>query len=636
LNEIFIGGVNNTCATHEERLQIIDSTLIRFHPNVAWKLLISLLPKKHGGVSTPINKPIYQDWAKGMKKEVTKQQYRQYTESLVDRLLNLAGTKLGLRWIELVENITSLPESFFYKTIENLFLVEFDEKDNAIRLDIANKLRVTISRHREYNDKEWSLSKEAVDRLEEAFNFIMPDDLVFKNKYLFDNSFPRFINPIIRDKRNISKIKEIVEAHRQRAIVEIYQNLGIDGIKQLICICYYPDLVGKSIALSELRDDLESELLDWLENTDVHLITASHSFIFKCSHINKNWVGIVFNQFEYWDKSKVVNFLLGLPFDKKVFEFLKTADEEIKEMYWKKVKHYLLTNENLDLINLLLEQLAIYERPLAAIDAASRILYDTNCEVFINSRLLGDILKTIATNPVDYENVAISKVRNEILRAIEYIQEQDELPREEIIQIEWAYLRVFRFDSFKPTNLEEEVINNPIFFSQIVSLVYKKDEGEKENISDDREKLRVENAYSLLDTITTVPGLQENKPIDVEKLREWVFNSREQFDRLGRVKIGDNQIGKVLSNSPLGTDGIWPHEIVRDLIEEIQSPELENALEVGKYNLREARMSLPYDGGKEERTLASEYFKEAQEIMLKWPRTSEILRRLCRKRRSRC
>lgn len=630
LKEIFMGWVNNTCATHEQRLQIIDYSLIRFYPEIAWKLLISLLPETHDGFSTPINKPIYRDWAKNIDYEVTKQEYYLYIESLADRLLNLAGNKLGPRWIELVENITRLPKRIFYEAIEKLLVIEFDEMDDTMRLDVANSLRETVSKHREFNDKKWSLPKEAVDKLAEAFNVIIPENPIFKNKYLFDSYYPNFINPTIISEENNQTDEEIIEVYRQKALFEIYQKFGIDGIKRLINDCYHPNLIGNSIASPELRDKLESELLDWLGNTDVKLISASHSFIFKCAHVNYDWILTVFEQFERWDKSKIISFLLGFPFDANILEFLNNADEEIGKMYWKKVKHYFLSDAHLELINLVLEQLTISDRPLAAIDAASQILYDANCKVSLNSSLLGDILKKIATNPTNDEHLQISDVRNGILKAIEYIQEQEQLSREEIIQIEWVYLRVFRFDSFKAIYLEEEIVTNPIFFIQIVSFIYKKDESEREveTTSDNNEKLRAENAYSLLDSISTIPGLQENGLIDAEKLREWIFNSRDQFERLGRVKIGDDQIGKVISKSPLGTDGIWPHEIVRDLIEEIQSPELENALEVGKYNLREARMSLPYDGGKEERTLASEYFKETQEIMLKWPRTSEILRRL--------
>jgi len=629
LKEIFLGWTNNTCATHEERLQVIDNTLIRFYPEVVWKLLISLLPNIPSETSTHISKPTYRDWAKGINKEIRKHEYYLYTESLADRLLNLVGNELGSRWVELIENICRLPQNSFCKAIDKLLSFEIDEMDDKIRLEVANKLRENISRHREFNSEEWSLPKEVVDKLEDAFNFIIPEDPIFKNRYLFDNYLPNFIDPIIRKEENIQNRKKIVEIHRQNALIDIYQKFGIDGIKQLINDCYYPDLVGSSIAKSELRNNLESELLDWLGNTNVRLISASHSFTFKCTYIDENWTKTVFEQFEQWDKYKIVNFLLGFPFDKNVLEFLNT-DEEIKGMYWKKIDHYRLSNDNLELINLVVEQLLINERPLAAIEAASRVLYDINCKVTLNSSLLGDVLKKIATNPADYEQIPFQNVRDEILRSIEYIQKQEQLPREEIIQIEWTYLQVFRFESsFKPIYLEEEVITNPVFFAQIVSFVYLQDDSEKEiemeSISEDNKKHRAEMAFSLLSSISTIPGLQENGSIDAEKLREWIYNSREHFKRLGRVKIGDDQIGQILSNSPLGIDGIWPHEAVRDLIEELQSPVLEKAIEVGKYNLRGASIRLPHDGGKEERTLAREYSIQAQKIILKWPRTSRIL-----------
>ena len=63
---------------------------------------------------------------------------------------------------------------------------------------------------------------------------------------------------------------------------------------------------------------------------------------------------------------------------------------------------------------------------------------------------------------------------------IEYIQEQEELTRDEIAQIEWLYLQTFRFEQVKPRYLEEEIINNPGFFAQLVMWIFRPDEGERE------------------------------------------------------------------------------------------------------------------------------------------------------------
>lgn len=628
LREIFLGWTNNTRATYEERLQIIDANLVRFHPDVAWRLLISFLPERIREISTPIHKPDYRNWADGINENIIIPDYHQYIERMVDRLLILVNEKPISRWPELVENITQFPEKKYYEFIDKILSIELDEFDDELRLEMADKLRVNISKHREHKDAEWALPGSAVDKLEETYNFIVPDDLLLKNKYLF-NEYPNLINPIIRQDTDSLERKEIIRNYRQNALVEIYQTKGIDGIKQLANSCTYPHLIGNTIATSEIKSDLENELMEWLESDEVGLITTSRSFVFTYANNDKEFAKSMFEHSGDWSNDKLASFLLGLPFDQDTFDILKDVEEEVNETYWKEVRIYNLTDNDIEKINWVIEKLLGVGRHLAAISASGQILFGSQCKVSLDCNLLGEILKKIAFDPTDNEQIPISQVRSNILKAIEYIQKQEQLPREDIIQIEWMYLKIFRFESVNPRYLEEEIINNPAFFAQLVSWVFKPEKGEVDT-HEGSFKLRTENARELLNNISILPGQNENDSIDGGKLREWVFEARWKLKRLDLMIIGDAQIGKILSNSPLGTDEIWPHEAIRDIVEELQNPELEEAMEVGRYNSREATIRSPFDGGKQERELAEKYQEQIEHIMLKWPRTSEILRRLKR------
>lgn len=624
LKEIFLGRTNNTRATYEDRLQIIDTNLIRFHPDVAWRLLISLLSERIRGISIPIHKPDYRDWAYGIKEEITTREY--YIERVVDMLLSLVNEKPISRWPELVENITQFPEKKFYEFINKILSIELDEFDDELRMKIADKLRVSISRHREHKDAGWTLPGLAVDKLEETYNFIVSDDSLLKNKYLF-NEFPNLINPIIRQETDSREREEIIRNYRQNALVEIYQTKGINGIKQLANSCTYPHLIGNTIATSEIKSNLENELMEWLESDEVGLITASRSFTFTCANNDGEFAKSMFEHCGDWSNDKIASFLLGLPFDQDTFDILKDVGEEVNETYWKKVRIYNLTDNDIEKINWVIEKLLGVGRYLAAISASGQILFGSQCKVSLDCNLLGEILKKIAFYPTDDEQIPISQVRSNILKAIEYIQKQEQLSREEIIQIEWMYLKIFRFESVNPRYLEEEITNNPAFFAQLVSWVFKPEKDE-EDTHEESYKLRTENARELLNSISILPGQNANGSIDGEKLREWVCEAREKLKRLDRVKIGDDQIGEILSKSPLGTDEIWPHEAIRDLVEKLQNPELEKALEVGKINSQGVTTRSPFDGGKQEREIAEKYQEQIEYIMLKWPRTSEILRRL--------
>ncbi|KAF5043162.1 hypothetical protein DSECCO2_505080 [anaerobic digester metagenome] len=636
LKEIYIGWINNTAATHENRVKIIDTVLTKNYPETTWKLLISLLPENHGGSSTPINKPTYHSWAENLKKEVTNKDYYQYINYVADKLVDLVDYNPKSRSLELVKNITRLPKKSFYKFIDKLLTIKNDELDDKVQLEIADELRSIVSMHKKYKEREWALPEKTIDKLEEVFNLIISDDILLRSKYLFDEYIPNFINPIIRLETDNKKHDEIIENYRKNALVKIYQVKGTDGIRKLAAECKFPDIVGTVIARSELKSSIQSEVLDWLENIDKNLITASQYFILNCAVVDEGWVNSVSNQCNTRSKDWVANFLLGLPFNQNIFRLLSSFEKDITEAYWKKTKRYYLNNSDLEMINWVVEQLLINERPLNALNATC-VFYGSSQTISLDCNLLAKVLKKVAFTSYLNDEKSTTKTElisaiqtrdHNILSAIKYIQEQGQLSKEEVASIEWIYLPLLKYNSLEPVKplcLGKEILSNPDFFVNVLSLVFKPKE--EVNLTDASKKSRAENVWLLLSMISEIPGQQENS-VNAEKLREWVYRSREKLEEIGILEIGDTQIGTILSNSPPGTDGIWPHETVRDLIEDLKSPALESAIEVGKFNLRGVTTRLPFDGGKQERDLAKQYRDYAEKLTLQWSRTSEILRRL--------
>ena len=81
--------------------------------------------------------------------------------------------------------------------------------------------------------------------------------------------------------------------------------------------------------------------------------------------------------------------------------------------------------------------------------------------------------------------------------------------RDKILQIEWLYIKQFRFEEQRPVILEQEVINNPSFFAELISWIYKPEEGDE--IIELDEKIivqRSEASRELLNINTILPGEQ--------------------------------------------------------------------------------------------------------------------------------
>jgi hypothetical protein len=114
--------------------------------------------------------------------------------------------------------------------------------------------------------------------------------------------------------------------------------------------------------------------------------------------------------------------------------------------------------------------------------------------------------------------------------------------------------------------------------------------------------------------------------VNPEQLRAWVTRARELAVARGRGKIGDQYIGQVLINYPEGADGAWPHEAVRELLEEVASEHLERGISIGIFNSRGMVQRAIGEGGAQERTIVERYAGYSRLLRDGWPRTARLMR----------
>ena len=127
---------------------------------------------------------------------------------------------------------------------------------------------------------------------------------------------------------------------------------------------------------------------------------------------------------------------------------------------------------------------------------------------------------------------------------------------------------------------------DPALFAEILSYVYwAEDEPRDQDVPPGR-RVVATAGFAVLRSWRTPPGLSPDGAVDAESLRAWVTEARRLASASGRPATGDCTIGMVLAYVPPGSDGLWPAEPVRDLIEDLQSPAFENGLRSGKLNSR--------------------------------------------------
>ena len=91
----------------------------------------------------------------------------------------------------------------------------------------------------------------------------------------------------------------------------------------------------------------------------------------------------------------------------------------------------------------------------------------------------------------------------------------------------------------------------------------------------------------------------------------------------GRADIGERKIGQILSAVPVGRDGVWPCEEVRNVLEECGTPNMKIGIQVGVYNSRGAHFRA--EGGEQERALAEKYRNWSRVLAFEYPYVASLV-----------
>ncbi len=627
LVDIYLGWINNTSATHDERIQILINCLIPNYPDISWRLMIALLINHHES-TTGICTPKYRDWHKNIERNTTISEFHKYVGKIVDLLLQELEKDVENRIIDLIDEFNSYTPEQTKRIIEKMLTVNVQELSDEQRGEIIKKLRNTLAHHREFSDAQWAWREDILIQLETVYHHFNFRDFIKANVFLFDAYLPSLIKPLNRRESRYQEQEVLFCQIRVSILEKIYREQGIDGIQELISKCSQPRLIGSTAFQSTFSNIFLPWVIEWLELEDKKGEFATEYCLNLVSSNYEMAKNLLLDN-ETWSPIKKAKILLCMPLNNETLELVEMIPEDGQKHFWSNRRYFFMKDESAKTSSTIASKLLEYDRPLAAIEAIAIALDERKDLHNLDNQIVFNILMRIVTNPTDSNGRFDNLVIYYITQAIEFLQNSETISEKDICLLEWFYLRGLKHEAFTPRYLIKNIIEDSNFFTQLVNWRYKIDSNQEnviEDLSDEFIAQRSEIAYDLLNQISALPGQQGNK-IDESILKKWVQEVRESFKKVEKLKIGDNQIGYYLSKCPTGNDGIWPHESVRAIIEQIKSQEFEQAILCGHYNARGVTVRHPYSGGDQELSLAEKYTSDAQSLELMWPRTACLLRK---------
>ena len=620
LRDIFLLWLPHTYATLKQRLEAID-TLIKWEPEISWKLLISLMPRSHDFCS-PTHKPRWRQFSNKADNRVTIKEHIESISAIVDKILKNVG-KDGKKWTGIMEHYSDLPPQEREKILRELSS-SVDLIDDS-QLGLWNKLREILSDHRSFPDAEWSLPEKELRKIEEIYNKLEPADIIKHYLWLFEDYWPRL--PEGREREDYKKFEQIVTEKRIKVIQDIKAKLGTEGLIKLAEQSKNPHVVGTITAELPLADKEEESLFSLL-SAEGKKVAFIQGYIWRKALKNEDtWIKEVVDKTlsKQWDSTKVINLFLALPQNRQIWNLLEKFESQIHKEYWEKIQPRFFDLPLGDKIYAL-QKLTDVKRHFTALDIAAMFAKE------IPSKLIIELLEKAALEKsIDDFHIVDPW---DIEQLFKILDQSDEIEKYKIAKLEWLYLSILASvgSGRPPKMLHQQLSHNPEFFAEVIKWIYKpKSENTKEaeeDVPKEFKEQRARLAWELLHTWKTIPGSDSSGRINYQKLKSWVEKAREICEKLDRLEVCDIHIGQVLAFSTPDEDSNWPPEEVCKIIDEIQSKKIESGFSTGVHNKRGVVTKSPFEGGEQERKLAKKYREYANKWSIQFPRTAAILRKI--------
>ncbi|WP_096527549.1 HigA family addiction module antitoxin [Candidatus Nitrosoglobus terrae] len=454
---------------------------------------------------------------------------------------------------------------------------------------------------------------------------MQPKDIVNKHEWLFRQEWVEESADELAEEDMDSRGREQrIEKLRAEALTEIVRDRGIPGIFSLAEKGDSQRQIGRHL-VSILEDEqVEDMILQCLrpESNDVRRNSIVAGAFWTLGNDRREV--IYTNLRGKITEAEALNILFHSPYCALTWNFAEQLSVDARLRYWREVvPQYIFDSpeENNESVRYLLA----VERPRAAFTSVDFKLEEIRPPLLV--QMLSGMTKEGKDKPGEYQ------LRDHhVQRAFQLLNRNPDVSSDEKARLEFAYLdvlaRPFRGrDRHQIPNLERYIEEHPGMFVQVIVWAYKrKDRGEDPlalHVSEGHKHL-AERGYRLLDAIERIPGQDKATGEEQrEKLAEWVSAVRKSCAELDRTDIADVCLGKLLSHAPVGKDGVWPNEAVRDLMEDVRSESIMRGACTGLYNARGAHWRD--EGRGQERDLTEKYRTWADALQFTHPFVVSLL-----------
>lgn len=594
---IFMPWHTQTTASIDEQFVAIKS-LLKENIEIAWQLLIELLPQYHQSVGETA-KPLYakyipEKWKIDKKRKSYNKKISFYVSLLIEQTKNNIE-----KMILIVKHLDILSNNDLNKIIKYMSTPKIINYNEEKRKLLWSEIRKLTDHHKKYHYTEWAMDITRIYKLEKLAEELQPKNLINLYAPLFDSS--AVYNYDDENEKDYEKAEKNLNILRKEAIIKIFeQNPSFEQLIKLIDCVKTSSILGGTLASID----------EYIFDTEIFpgLLTSSKKSIqdFMSEYIYKkfwlktiNWLETL--NVHSWNDEEIVLFFKMLPFSDIVWNELEQYSKNIQNKYWKEVNvNPYIQNTNLDQA---IKYLILHHRYIEIVNCLNKQLSDGEK---IDNSLIIDVLQKIDPTSTDINRLDSYHVCN----LIKLLQQNKKVDKNDLLQIEWKYYRIFE-NYAKPITIENKIRTSPEFFCELISFSYN---STNEDYNENKLKLNknlIEQAWDILHELRPLAGINKNGKFNHRFFISWFNKVIDIAKKTGYLDIALTLIGHILFYSPADEDGFWINKEVAEILNKKNYDSLRNGYYSEIINSRGCHWVDPT--AKPEKELAKKYRNKAQE-----------------------
>ena len=597
LATILLPWLPQTLASVDKR-KVAVRTIFNELPDIAWSLIIQLLPGQHqtssGSHKPSWRKTIPDDWEKG----VTHQEYWQQASFYAELAVAAAGHDTR-RLSALIDHFDNLPNAAFDQLLQALASQPISALPEEQRLSIWDHLTKFTKKHRRFSDAQWALPDELITRIEHVAKKLAPASPFNLYQHLFtDDGFDLY-----EEDGDWEAQHQKLDARRETAISEIFQQDGVEGVLKFAESVSSPGQVGYALGVIANKEFERALLPSFLSSADSKRKVLVSGFIWRRYHL-KGWEWCDDLDKSDWTPEQTGQFLACLPFTKETWNRASEWLQDHESEYWTRAGANAYGAA--DNFNIAIDKLIDHDRPHAAISYLNRM---RRAKQPIDSKqCVRALLLALSSSEPNY---IINGYH--IVELIKFLQVEPGVNQDDLFRVEWAYIPLLdNYRGAAPQLLEIRLANEPEFFCEVIRLIYRsKKEDQASREPSEEIKTLATNAWRLLHEWKTPPGTQQDGTFSGECFVEWLRRVKDACTESGHLEVALINIGEVLIHTPPDPEGLWINHAVAAALNDREADNMRDGYRTGTYNARGAHWVDPT--GKPERELAEQFRSKAED-----------------------